>query len=865
MTPPSWTEVETIFHEATQLPPHDRSAFLDRVCAGNSLLRGEVESLLACFHSAGEFLESPLVGQGVSLLEQNAQDARIGKNIGPYCLLRLLGQGGMGAVYLAERADDVYHKQVAIKLIRPGSTDHLILERFHTERQILASLEYSNIARLLDGGTTEEGQPYIVMEYVEGQPIDRYCEERQLPIEQRLNLFLQVCAAVQYAHQNLIIHRDIKCGNILVNAEGIPKLLDFGIAKLLNPEGMTLLQLHSTSPGLLLLTPDYSSPEQARGEPVNTTTDVYSLGVLLYRILTGRPPYQLSSSNPAELVRIISEVHPPKPSLVVRQFEPLPVGTSAKTPSTGDFPASQPVFRKDKWQQRRLRGDLDNITLMALRKEPSRRYASVDQLAADIRRHLEGLPVLARPGTWIYRTSKFLRRNRWGVLAAGLLFIVLSGGILATWRQARIAAQERDRARVEASKAQEITAFLQKMLSSADPHWGGKNVTVSQVLDQASQRIEQELPNQPAIEAAVRTTIGLAYLSLGLYSPAEMQIKKSLQIRGRLYGPEHIDVAMNLHHLSLIYLERGEATVAEPLSRQALRLIFRARGESTLETASILNTLAELRLRQGDLDEAERLHRRALDIRRKLVGEHHADVAESLNDLAIVLGTRGHFQEAEPLHAEALEIIRSLRGHENLEVAVTMGNLAGVKAALKKYDEAESLFQESLTIRRKILGPAHPDVAWTLFNYAFMMMDKGSYPQAITLSSEVLSLRGTTLPEIHPMVAGALHVRGRSLMAGGRLEEALRDLTQSLQLRRRMLPPEHWLIANSESVWGECLGKLGRKTESELLLCSSYEKLNRRLGPHHDRTREALLRVIQFYASTGEKGKEATYRHRLGS
>ncbi len=857
----AWAEIEAIFQKAMLLPPSQQAAFLEQACHGDPRLRLEVESLLASLGKSGSFLENPATPDGVAILEHKSGNAWVGRQIGPYRIVRELGRGGMGMVYLAERDDEAYQKQVAIKLLRPGGANDMLLERFQVERQILANLEHPNIARLLDGGSTGDGSPYLVMEYVEGIPINQYCDEKVLSLTEKLHLFLQVCDAVQFAHQNLVIHRDLKPGNILVTPSGVPKLLDFGIAKLVTPSGVGPADSQATQPGLLMMTPDYSSPEQARGELVNTTADIYSLGILLYRLATGRPPYRMQTRNPAEIVRIIGEVEPEKPSTAV--LRSLAVKAPLDSNRAIDMleaegPKSEPGGRLS----RQLRGDLDNIILKAMHKESRRRYSSVEQFASDIRRHLEGLPVQARAATFGYRAGKFFHRNAIPILAIAMVILALAGGIIGTLRQARIARQERDHAQLEAAKAEAVTRFLQKMLSSADPRTGGPKVTVASLLDQASLRIGQDLRTDPVTEAAVRTTMGLAYLGLGMYDLAEQQIQRSLEIRQRLLGPENLDVAMNLHHLALIAMERGDPAAAESLCRRALRLVEARTGADSLDSASLTDTLATLRLRLGDFEQAEQLHRRSLALRRKLEGSRHLDVAESLNNLAIVLGTRGKYPEAESLHEEALSILKSLRGIEDLEVVVTMSNLASIKEALKKYPEAEALFRQVLDLRRKLLGAGHPDVAWTLQNYAYLMFDKGDYPEACRLSREVLAMRGTSLPEIHPMIPAALQILGKSLMAENRPSEALPYLAESLQLRRRVLPDTHWLVVNSKSIWAECLGKLGNRSEAGPVLVSSYEQLEKTLGSNHERTREALQRVVVFYEAGKESEKAAAFKSR---
>ncbi len=443
-TPQRWQQVKNILAEALELPPGARARFLNEACEADDALRAEVELLLAL--EADSFIEQPAFAhmpgaedQVATLLEQDEMTA-VGarqQRIGPYRILSGIAHGGMGAVYLAERADDQYRQQVALKLIRQGFASSEVLKRFRNERQILAALDHPNIARMLDGGTTQDAEPYLVMEYIAGEPIDQYCDARKLNTVERLKLFRTVCHAVHYAHQRLIIHRDLKPSNILVTQDGTPKLLDFGIAKLLAPE-LAAQTLNETAPEMRLMTPAYASPEQMKGEPITTATDVYSLGVLLYELLTGQRPYRLKTNEPQELLRAVCEEEPEPPSTAITR----------KTETTGtDAPLTPAQISETRDGQpdklrRKLKGDIDNIVLMALRKEPARRYQSVEQFAEDIRRHLEGLPVIARKDTLRYRTSKFVRRNKLALSAAALVLLTLIGGIVTTQR-ARARAERR--------------------------------------------------------------------------------------------------------------------------------------------------------------------------------------------------------------------------------------------------------------------------------------------------------------------------------------------------------------------------------------------------------------------------------------
>jgi serine/threonine protein kinase/tetratricopeptide (TPR) repeat protein len=461
MTPERWNQVKEIFQEALECETGQRAAFLDEACASDKDLRREVESMLIADQGATNPLDGPISHIAASLLPPKQGLTMIGRRIGVYRLTGLIGQGGMGAVYRAVRDDHQYDKEVAIKLVKGGLGPDFALHRFRRERQILARLEHTNIARLLDGGTTEDGWPYLVMEYIEGQPLSDYCEANSLSIPQRLELFRSVCAAVQYAHQNLIIHRDIKPSNILVTTAakkegdkegGIPKLLDFGIAKLLDPEQS--LNTAGTDPGktataMRVMTPAYASPEQARGETVTTATDTYSLGVVLYELLTGQRPYHIKGNSLAEIERAICNTEPERPSVAARQ------GTISST-KLG----------------RQLAGDLDNIILMAMRKEPERRYRSVEHLSEDIRRHLDGLPVLARQDTVRYRASKFVRRHRWGVMGAALIVAILITGIFVSVSQAR-------RADRQAQQAQQRFQQVRKLANTFLFEFDGKIANIT--------------------------------------------------------------------------------------------------------------------------------------------------------------------------------------------------------------------------------------------------------------------------------------------------------------------------------------------------------------------------------------------------
>jgi serine/threonine protein kinase/tetratricopeptide (TPR) repeat protein len=463
MTPERWQRINEMFHAALVLEGPERSAFLVAQSAGDDALRGKVAALLASHEQAEGFIQGSVFGDAAQLLVEDEAQAMIGQHIGLYKINREIGRGGMGTVYLATRDDDQYQKQVAIKVVKRGMDTDLVLARFRNERQILASFDHPNIARLFDGGSTETGLPYFVMEYIEGQAIDEFCDSQRLSTAARLELFRTVCSAVQCAHQNLVIHRDIKPSNILVTAAGVPKLLDFGIAKLLHSEATQ--GAATTAIVQRLMTPEYASPEQVRGEHVTTVSDVYSLGVLLYELLSGHSPYHFKTLLPQHIAQVVSDSEPEKPSTVINRVEEVTTGGRKGRKLTPESVSRTRDGRPEKLR-RKLAGDLDNIVLMSMRKEPPRRYSSVGQFSEDIRRHLEGLPVVARKATLSYRGAKFIRRNTVAVAAASVISLILIAGVAATGWETHVARRERARAEAAGARAERRFNQVRKLAHS---------------------------------------------------------------------------------------------------------------------------------------------------------------------------------------------------------------------------------------------------------------------------------------------------------------------------------------------------------------------------------------------------------------
>ena len=554
MNPERWQQVRELLDRAIAASADERPALLETACAGDAELRSEVESLLRSHQQAGtEFLKKPALDVSVAVTDETP---RLGRRVGVYRLIEKIGQGGMGDVYRAERADGQYDKQVAIKFVRAGLDTAAILDRFRNERQVLASLDHPNIARLIDGGTTEDGVPYLVMELIEGTPIDDYCDERKLAIPQRLHLFMQVCAAVQYAHQHLVIHRDIKPGNILVTGEGYPKLLDFGIAKLLDPAGgpeMTLTMAHP-------LTPEYASPEQVRGESITTATDVYSLGVVLYQLLTGNSPYPpRKTTAPHELARAICEYEPLRPSSIISRR----VGAE-NTAATGAERLRLVGEVSPGKLRRRLAGDLDTIVMRAMHKEPLRRYVSVEQFSEDIRRHLVGLPVLARRDSWSYRAGKFLTRHKIGVAASAVILLAIAGGIGATIREARIADQNARRAEERFNDVRKLAKSLMFEIYDSIREVPGSTdarrliaTRALEYLDKVSGESKGDISLQKELAAAyerVGDVLGYPYsANLGDSAGALATYRKALAIRESLGAALPADVETQRDLVDIYY------------------------------------------------------------------------------------------------------------------------------------------------------------------------------------------------------------------------------------------------------------------------------------------------------------------------
>jgi serine/threonine protein kinase/tetratricopeptide (TPR) repeat protein len=676
MTPDRWLQVKEIFHAATELEPQERRTFLLERCKGDREMLRELELLIESHEEAEHFIERPALAPASALLSKDEQSVWVGRIIGQYRVLSEIGRGGMGQVLLAVRADDQFKKRVAIKVLRRGMDTEDILRRFRNERQILASLEHPNIARLLDGGATDGGLPYFVLEHIEGEPLDMYCDKHTLSTEERLVLFRKICGAVEFAHQNLVIHRDLKPSNILITSEGEPKLLDFGIAKLLNPE-LAAQTLSETEADLRLMTPEYASPEQIRGEKLTTSTDVYSLGVILYKLLTGQPPYQTKDTTPEELLRAMESGEPEKPSKATGSGQ-----ANSRRPSGDNGGGVQPAspIRNRKV----LRGDLDNIILMALRKEPARRYRSVEQFSEDIRRHLEGLPVIARKDTFVYRASKFVGRNKVTVVAACLIALAIIAGLLVALWQAENARCQRDLAQRERLKAEPL---LRSALKTFQETLGERHPTTVNCMRDLANLLNYQQKFDESI----------------------LLLQKAVEIYGGLQ-PEHTrDLANAKYSLAQAYYFKSDPASAELIYRELLDFARRNYGNKDDLVAETANDLANI-VRNKDYEGAIALYREAIEIIRPQP-DKRMNLATFLANISNPLIDVGRYDEAETALLESLAIRRELFGEQSPSLAIVLTRLSRVRFYKGGYARAEAEARAAVGIQEQALPQGHRNFA----------------------------------------------------------------------------------------------------------------------------------------------------------
>jgi eukaryotic-like serine/threonine-protein kinase len=846
MEPERWKKIEALYNAALAQPEEKRADILQRACPGEPELRAEVESLLEAAGSASSFLEgSPLSGAaerpsttsaptaaGPGSTHAMFPDEMAGTVIGRYHLLQKIGEGGMGEVWLAEQKEPV-RRRVALKLVKAGMNSREVIARFESERQALALMDHPAIAKVFDAGSTPQGAPYFVMEYVAGVPITNYCDNHRLNTRERLDLFMRVCEGVQHAHQKAIIHRDLKPSNILViNVDGraAPKIIDFGVAKALTQK--LTADTMFTRVGALLGTPQYMSPEQAdsSGEDIDTRTDVYSLGIILYELLAGAPPLDLRRIAFDEFLRRLREEEPAKPSTKIRTQD------AATSTALAHKRQTEPLALA-----KEIRGDLDSITLKALEKERSRRYGSPSDLAADIERHLNNEAVLAVPPSAAYRAREFARRYRMALATAGaFLLVLLAAAGISVWQSIR-ATRQRDRADAAAAAAQAVNDFLQNDLlaqAGASSQVGPSakpdpDLKVRTALDRAAARIAGKFDRQPEVEAAIRETIGQTYTDLGLYPDAQKQLDRALDlyrrvlgaenpktlqtmsrlgetasrqgkypeaealfsrtlgIQRRVLGPEHPDTLLSMSNLASSYFYQGKFAQAEALYRQTLEIQSRVLGPANSETLSSMNGLASSYQQQGKLAEAEALHRQTLENRRRVLGPEHPRTLASMNNVGIDDFRQGKYAEAEALWSQTLDIRRRVLGPQHPDTLQSMNNLATLYGQEGKYAEAEVLFSQNLEIKRRVLGPQHPDTLYSSSNLAVAYQLQGKYAQAETLFKQTLEIQRRTLGPEHPWTIQTLAGMASMYQRQGKYDAAEKFAAQTLAAQRHLSGSEN--------------------------------------------------------------------------
>ncbi|HEY9504998.1 MAG TPA: serine/threonine-protein kinase [Gemmatimonadales bacterium] len=796
--PAGLPRLAAIVDQAFTLDAVQRSAFLDQACIGEPALRAQVERLLA--GDAMAFLDSPAAALGAPLVASAyppIDDPLLDTTVGPYLVLERLGAGGMGAVYLAERADGQFRQRVVLKLIKRGMDSEEIHRRFLAERQILARLSHPCVARLLDGGVTTDGRPWFAMEYVDGEAITAHCARTRLGVAERVRLFEDVCRAVRYAHQNLVVHRDLKPSNILVTADGQVKLLDFGIAKLLHEAtGDETL----TRAGTQVMTPEYAAPEQVRGEAVTTATDVYALGAVLYEVLTGLRAQPLERAAFTEIERVVCTVAPEAPSTAVAR-----------------------AFPTERDRGRELRGDLDTIALKALQKEPRRRYPSADALLADLERYREGLPVNARPDSRLYRAGKFATRHRGGVAATLAVFAALIGGLAVAARQATVA-------RREATTATEVKNFVKGLFSVATPTESrGRQVTAAELVERGTRQVDSALARQPAVQLELLHFLGEVNRDLGLFPRAESLFQRSTNLARRLYGADGLAEAKELAGWATVKFFQGEYPRAASLQRSALD-IRRRRGADDSTVGANLSDLAFTLQYQGAYAEAESLFLQSLAISRRLYGEHHLETATDLAHLGDVRWQARDVAGADSVLREALAIRRALLDLDHPLVLGTMHSLAGVLQAQGMLADAESLQRRVVEDERRVYRGAHPELATALQQLDQILEDRGKYAEAESVLVEALAVRRRFLAVDHPETRALQANLGVLRYRMGDLRGAEAATREALRSDERSLGPDHPTTLTIRQNLGAILTGLGRTAEAEPLLLAALEGRRRALG-----------------------------------
>ncbi len=796
-----WQRIEAAFHGALERPAAERQAFVEEACGGDTALCDDVLAMLRDADADPGFL-SPLVNLSESV---PAAAGGAAERIGPYRIVREIGAGGMGVVYLAIHEGEGFERPVALKVIRRGLDTGDLLRRFQLERRILASLQHANIARLTDAGQTADGRPFLVMDFVEGEPIDVFADRAQLDIAGRLRLFQSVCGAVQHAHANLVVHRDIKPANVLVRPDGEPVLLDFGIGKLLDlPESQPA---SSTQTGARAFTPEYAAPEQIRGEPASTRTDVYGLGLLLYRILTGRRPFDATSGF--EYEEQVRKSEPPKPSTL---------------------------------GNRALAGDIDTIILKALRKEPERRYASVAALSDDVQRYVDGLPVRARGDSFGYVAGKFVRRHRLALGAAAVVFMSLVAATTYSAVQARAVARERDKARA-------VQSFLLEMFGAS----GGRNdsVSVRQLLDAQTQVVPIAYASDAELRAQMLSVVAEGYDRLGALAPAESLARASLALSQAALAPDRPEVAAATGFLGWVLHERGKSKEGEALLREALAMWPRARPANPGLHARTLNDLGVIREASGAYAEADTLYRQSLALRRKIGGSADLGVAVTGSNLSVILYRTGDFKGAVVEAESALAVMRRRVGPDHQRSTLIQGNLAAFRVGMGDLTGAEAEYRQLVERQTRVQGRGSPVTLGVMNGLATVLRNQGKYAAAESLSIETVAGLEAAFGKDHARVANAVTILGTIYSLQRRHREARPLLERSLAIQRKLRGNVHRDVAIALGTLGALHGDAGDWAAAERVFREAVDVFDKSVGAQHVETATARGRLARAVYARG--------------
>ena len=830
-----WPEVSRVLDQVLDRPPAEWPDLVARLCAGDESLRHEVEAVLAGHGRIDGFLETPPHALAAEAL--HGSEDLTGTMIGPYRVVRLIARGGMGRVLLAERADGAFTQRVALKLLGAGADTPDAAWRFRTERHILATLVHPNISHLHDGGVSDDGRQWLAMEYVEGVTIDRYVEAHDLSVRRRLELFLTVAGAVQYAHGKLVIHRDLKAGNIMVTASGQPKLLDFGIAKLLvdDADGSSL---HRTRTGQRWMTPAYAAPEQVLGEPATTATDVYQLGAVLYELLTGRPPFEPERANVRAIEDAVLTKDPVRPSQMV---------------------ASRPS--PEAWA-RALRGDLDAIVLKALRKEPERRYGSVEAMADDVRRYLARQPVLARAGTLGYRTRRFVTRHRVGVgVAAGFAALLLASAVALAVEQAATA-RERDRAAAEAAKSAQVTDYLMGLFEASDPGQAlGDSVTARALLERGVARADA-LTGQPAVQAALLGITGKVYVNLGEHDRGQALLERSVAIQRASADPDERQLTRTLLDLASTLEAKGAYARATELYREVVRRAARDPRDRSLQVNAQFGVASTLHARHdmAAANSAFAVWESMLD---SLPAIATPELANSQVWLGQMLQYRSEHPRAERMLRRAVATNRAVYGDGHPQVGDALNALASaLLSARARVEAADSVTEEALTLQRRLGTEPRRALVNAMANRAELLEAGGAYSDAERMARDAQAMAGTLFGEEHLLwgrlaarLANVLHLQGKN----GEAAELYRRLYASWVERRG---PDYLFTVIMAVRLAEVLAAEGDFPEAERLMLASYETFRRDRGDDDVWTSSTAQRLDGLYRAWGKPEQAALYADR---